>query len=75
MDCVVHSPWDRKESDTTEQLSLTYLLIKKVTRLLRNYLELNKDTQEFSHIQKLLLPPKLGLHFQCLFRAEFPKVT
>ena len=26
MDCVVHNPWDCKESDTTEQLSLTDLL-------------------------------------------------
>ena len=76
MDCVVHSPWDRKESDTTEQLSLTDLLAdqegdKDAKKLLRT----QSGHSEFSHIQKLLLPTRQGLHFQYFFRAEFPKVT
>jgi len=60
MDCVVHRPWDGKESDTTEQLSLTYLLIKKVTKMLRNYLELNKDTQSLAVSRSFYSPLNKG---------------
>ena len=50
----LHSPWSPKESDTTEQLSLSEMLsnLLKVTQLIRVELELNPGLWGSSTLQR-----------------------